>query len=276
MIEVIDDALKKLLIRELPIKKNEVDIAFDQPKREWSAKISRPTLNLYIYDIHENNKLRMSKQWAATRNPDGTASERRPPLRLDLHYMISAWATDPQDEHRLLARSLAALLRTSQIPLDLLPDSLKQHDRPVQIEVAQPDLMRNATDVWSVLDNEMRPAIPCTITMPLDPFEPQVGPIVISREIRTGITTELEEHITDESRNQFWMVGGMVRSIEPLGEAVLRVRGHGVDLPVGADGEFVIGKLHAGDYTLELRVKNRKKPHLHKITVPSGNYDLEI
>ena len=58
MITDLDKTLKQLLIKEMPIENNEVDIKFDLPKREWAAKLSRSTLNLYLYDIQENTELR--------------------------------------------------------------------------------------------------------------------------------------------------------------------------------------------------------------------------
>jgi hypothetical protein len=44
----LDEVLRELLTREIDIKDNEVDITFDQPKREWSARLSKPTLNLFF------------------------------------------------------------------------------------------------------------------------------------------------------------------------------------------------------------------------------------
>ncbi|RLC55156.1 MAG: DUF4255 domain-containing protein, partial [Chloroflexota bacterium] len=51
MLTDLDETLKQLLIKNIPIKNNEVDIQFDLPKRDWSAGLSRPTINLYLYDI---------------------------------------------------------------------------------------------------------------------------------------------------------------------------------------------------------------------------------
>ena len=65
MIDDLDQVLRQLLIRELPIKNREVDVDFDQPTREWSGRLSRPTLNLFLYDLRENNKLRQTRPaWA--------------------------------------------------------------------------------------------------------------------------------------------------------------------------------------------------------------------
>lgn len=110
IIDFIDEALRQLLTRELPIKNGEVDIAFNQPKREWSACASRPTLNLFLFDIRENNKLRQSTPaFDIERGDNGMVVQRRKPIRLDLYYMITAWAADAEDEHRLLARAVMAL-----------------------------------------------------------------------------------------------------------------------------------------------------------------------
>src|SRR5436309_13183071 len=112
MIDELDDVLRNLMIRELPIKNNEVDIAFQQPKKDWSARVSKPTLNFYLYDVRENNKLRQPSPAFLT-EPNGARKnsvvQRRHPIRIDLHYMTTAWATEPDDEHRLLARAIMVL-----------------------------------------------------------------------------------------------------------------------------------------------------------------------
>jgi len=46
-------------------------------------------------------------------------------------------------------------------------------------------------------------------------------------------------------------------------------------VPLQAEGRFSIGKLQAGDYTLEVAV-NGGKPKLHKITVPAPDYELNV
>src|SRR5512146_557361 len=110
MLEDLDETIRQLLIAEMPVKNGEIEISFDQPKREWSARLSRPTLNLFLYDMRENAKLRHAGQgWDIERLPDGTAIQRRKPFRADMHYLITAWATEPEDEHRLLARAFMAL-----------------------------------------------------------------------------------------------------------------------------------------------------------------------
>ena len=74
MIDDLNEALRELLKRELPIKNGEVDISFDQPKREWSARLSRPTLNLFLHEMQENTKLRQQPGWGISGRGNGAVS----------------------------------------------------------------------------------------------------------------------------------------------------------------------------------------------------------
>lgn len=299
MIDDLDEVLRQLLIRELPIKNSEVEIAFDQPKREWSSRLSRPTLNLFVYDLHENNRLRASKQWRVEYDGDGTTIQRRQPIRLDVHYMTTAWAADPGDEHRLLTRALLMFLRLPSLPDNLLPESLQNQPRPIPIEVAQPDALRNAPDIWSVLDNEMRPAIAFTVTLSLDPYLPVTEPLVRTRELRVGQTvvptwpslwTAMEGRTIEEEpselllpqllderagRDEFWTIGGNLRSDRPFEDLGLTLVERGLYVPILSGGRFTIGNLRAGQYTLEVSVKGQE-PRRYQIAVPAPDYDLEV
>ncbi len=158
MINDLDEVLRRLLIRELPVRNGEVSIEFHQPRREWSGRLNRPTLNLFLYHLCENTTLRRP-EWEIQRNGDGTATRRRTPVRMDLHYMITAWAADPEDEHRLLTRTIMALYRNVTLPEDLLPESLQEQPMPIPLRVADPEVLRDPADIWSALDNELRSAV---------------------------------------------------------------------------------------------------------------------
>ena len=137
MFDEIDEALRRLLIEEIPIRNNEIEIAFDQPRREWSARLNRPTLNIFLHDVRENAQLRQSYTQRQQPHPDRRQTAlQRPEARVDLHYMITAWASEPDDEHRLLARTLLAFLRHREMPESFLPASLRKQPRPVAVSVA--------------------------------------------------------------------------------------------------------------------------------------------
>lgn len=268
MIDDLDDVLKQLLIRELPVKNGEINIEFDQPKREWSSRLSRPTLNLFLHDLRENNTLRQT-EWQITRNGDGSTTRRRTPARVDLHYMITAWAEDVGDQHSLLSRTLMALLRFPILPDDLLPETLRDQPMPIPIRLAEQEALRNPADIWGAMDNELRPAITCIVTLAFNPYRPLTGPLVKSRDLRFKQIAE------DKPQDRFWMVGGTVRSAGPLPKIQLTLDERGLNIPVAANGDYVIGNLETGDYTLTLSAEGRP-PLKRKITVPSPAYDIDL
>jgi hypothetical protein len=278
MIDDLDEVLRHLLVREIPIKNGEVDVKFDQPRREWSARLNRPTLNIFLYDIRENAKLRQARAaWQIERQPDGTALQRRKAVRVDLHYLITAWANEPEDEHRMLTGILLALFRNPELPEDLLPESLHDQPAPISITVAQENELQNPTDIWNVLDNEMRPVVNCVLTMAIDPYQPVVSPLVRTRELRFGQAAMPAQRQLDQpaAPDIFWTIGGTLHSQHPLEQVRLTLVERGLDVPVLPEGRFNIGRLEAGNYTLEA-VVDGGRPRRYPITVPSPDYDIEV
>lgn len=274
MIHLLDDVLRELLVRELPINNGDVDVAFDQPTREWSGKLSRPTVNLFLHEITENKTLR-EHRWQVEKT-NGAYSRQRKPLRVDLHYMITAWAADAEDEHRLLTRTLLALFRHPTLPEEMLPETLQGQPVDIPMQVAQEELLRNPAEIWSALDNEMRPAISCVVTLALDPFDAVTGALVKTRDLRFGQAVDMpaRRRLVAEA-DRFWMVGGQLRGDELPPDAHLRLIERGLDVRVQNDGRFIIGNLQAGTYTLELTAEGRD-PIEQEITVPSESYDIEL
>ncbi len=62
MIADLDATIRQILVEELPIRNGEIDVKFDQPTREWSARRGKPTVEVVRYDMRENNKVRQH-QW---------------------------------------------------------------------------------------------------------------------------------------------------------------------------------------------------------------------
>ena len=278
MFHDIDEVLRQLLIRGIPIRNGEVDVVFDQPTRDWTARLSRPTLNLFLHNVRENVRLRGSQQWFMEQNPDGSVTQRRAPARIDLHYMITAWANEPDDEHNLLARALMALLREPNLPKDLLPESLESQPLPCPLQVAQEDAARNPGEVWNALDNEMRPSISLMVTVAIDPYLPLVTPLVRTRELRIGqaqAPAYQQKLSAGSEASALWTIGGTVHTDEPADAMVVRLVERGLDVPVGADGQFAISKLRKGTYTLEIRLDGHTAKS-QVIEVPAPDYELHL
>lgn len=184
MIDQLNDALRTLLLRELPVKTNELDIVFQQPRREWSVRLSRPTLNIFLHDIRENGKLRGQQPAWNTAINGHVATLSRQPRSIDLHYMITAWTTYPADEHRLLMRVLTIFMRYGELPGNILKQHFRtQQENGIPFKVAQYDMHINPRDLWSVLDNEMRASIDLMATITVNPTADVELPLV--REVET-------------------------------------------------------------------------------------------
>src|SRR3712207_1671222 len=104
----LDDALRRLVRRELARHGFEgVEVSFDAPTSDWSAKLTAPTVDLFLYDLRES-----SAQAEATPHDvrmNGATMTVSPPLRLEATYSVTAWAEAVEDEHRLLSQTLAIL-----------------------------------------------------------------------------------------------------------------------------------------------------------------------
>ena len=56
MLGDLNETLKKLVVNKLGA--DGIDVSFEQPTREWSAKITRPTVNFFLLRLLENRQLR--------------------------------------------------------------------------------------------------------------------------------------------------------------------------------------------------------------------------
>jgi hypothetical protein len=278
MFDDLDEVLRQLLIRDIPIKGSEVDITFDQPKREWSARLSRPTLNLFLHDIRENVKLRQQGQ-EFERAMTGTnqVTQRHKAHRIDLHYAITAWAKEPEDEHRLLALALLALFRHPTLTEDL-PDSLQDQPAPIAVKVAQYDELEKPSDLWNVMDNQQKPVINCVVTLALHPFKPVTSPAVRTRELVVGQSAEpaRQQLQAEGGARRTWTIGGTIRSRNgPLQGLKVVLQPGGRVATLQPEGRFVIGSLDAGEYTLEISAEGQS-PARHAIQVPAPDYEFEF
>jgi hypothetical protein len=167
MIHDVDQLLEGLVRREA-LNGSGVEIAFDAPTKDWVARRNSPTVDLYLYDIREDLQ-RRQVNWHEVRNDDGIVSARRPPPRwFKLSYLVTAWTQRTEDEHRLLASLLIALLRHEQIEPGELTGPLAESKLPLHVYVGLPPSQdRSLADVWSALGGELKPSLDLTIVAPV-------------------------------------------------------------------------------------------------------------
>lgn len=287
MITDIDEALRKLLIQEIDIQGNEVDIQFDQPRREWSSRLSKPTLNLYLFDLRENLRLRGAEQFTTLNLPDGTSEVRRNPVRMDLRYLMTAWVKEAEDEHLLLSSAIMGLLRNPFIPQQFLTESLQNQPTPIPLEVATfpPEIgpLDKFSEIWGVLDNEMRPGVLVTVTISIDPYKPMIFKQVRAREISfvqdSGIGSASSGQELKPTRvvsKKYQIVSGALKSekYDPARLTIVLVEKL-LPITVNKDGRFVLPNLMEGEYHLDILL-NKKVLKRQKIQVPASDYEIQV
>ena len=172
MIQDVDDTLKELLVQKVPIDTSVIDIKFDMPSKDWSVAVTKPTINVFLYDVRENHELR-SMQRVIARNAANTAgTESRAPVRMDLSYLITAWTTDISDEHQLLGRVLAALLQFPIVPDEVLKGAMQTQPIPLQSWIAQPERLPNPWEFWGHMEHGMKAGLNFVLTASFEPIAP--------------------------------------------------------------------------------------------------------
>ncbi|WP_327227585.1 DUF4255 domain-containing protein [Streptomyces platensis] len=179
MMHEVDEAIRRVL-RGGVLPDGTGDVAFEAPTRDWAARRNAPTLNAYLYDIRED-VARRERGTIAERDARGVVVRRRqPPRWFRLSYLVTAWTTRPEDEHRLLSAALGCLLSHEMLPAAALPDALRGLEVSIPLTVAvPPPESRSIADIWSALGGELKPSLDVVVTVPV-PVSPsyEVAPPV--------------------------------------------------------------------------------------------------
>ena len=196
MLHDLDKTIENILVIEGNLNKKEIDISFEQPTGEWAAHLRRPTLNCWCFDLRENLKLRGMERRVGRDNNMGQIAF--PPRRIDLTYLVTAWARKIEDEHQLLWRALGGLKRVHKISPEDCEGALRYQQQDIPVLVADmSNIHTNMVDLWSVLENQMRLGFTTVFTVELDTEIGFEAPLVLEATIRVGQAAEpLDEEIT--------------------------------------------------------------------------------
>ncbi|OGN87201.1 MAG: hypothetical protein A2Z74_00590 [Chloroflexi bacterium RBG_13_46_9] len=271
MINDLDETVKKLLVTKGDFEPAQVDIKFELPDREWSASISKPTINLYLYDIRENHQLR-GHDWIVTRDQNGIATKKKNPIRVDVSYLITVWANDVGDEHRILWNVMATLFRYPEIPDEVLSGGLVDHPCPIKTLTAQPDgLFHNPSDFWAALDNNIKASINYVVTLPLDSDFVFTAPIVKTKTIDIKPPNTEAEKIVQ--------IAGTIRrtgkSDQVISEAKIFAKEAEMTALVDDKGNYTFPNIRTGKHTFQVVVGGKSVKDI-TFTIPGDKYDIEI
>ena len=157
IIPAIDAGLESMVRSDLPLPVELGDVSFEPPSGNWSAQLSRITINLFLFGAGRSPQ---PPQPAANRIVDGRQQRRPPVPMLQLNYLVTAWAGTVNDEHQLIGELLSLFLARQALDPTLLPTDMAA---PVQMAVAHHDNSR-AKDVWSTVGGTIRPSFEVVVT----------------------------------------------------------------------------------------------------------------
>lgn len=273
MINDLDETIKQLLVAKGKLNPREVDIRFEAPDREWVGKLSKPTLNLFLYDLHENTEFRMH-DWNVNRTFNGTASKTKPPAWIDLSYLITVWANAVEDEHRLLWHVLAVLLRFPILPEEVMQGTLANIDQMIQTKTAQTDgSYRSLAELWGSLETPLKPSVNYVVTAPLDRAVLLEAPVVTTKVLK------IDQLKRTESIDELLQVGGRVffkgKPSQGIPGLEVTMREHGLVSITDERGSFKFSGVPQGEFTLSVVTEDGKRVD-QRVLVPTENYDIPL
>jgi len=271
MLADLDETLRGLLREELERHGFEgVDIAFDAPSRDWSGQLSKPSVNLFLYDLREAENLRQS-EWSRVKK-DGRLVESRPPMVMECSYAVTAWTQAVEDEHRLLSQVLAILFAYPQLPEDRLNGRLLNGSQPWPVKGRIGQGKGEKSDFWSAVGGQYKVSLDYVVRLSVESgAKRERGPEVRTQTIRTSLTdsprTVLEMHRST----------GRVKNAkgEPIADVWVTLPDLGTWASSTADGTFRFDRLPPGLHRLLARtVDGREADAL--LEVPGAGADLVI
>ena len=197
MINEVDETLRTLLRAEL-LQGTDVEVEMEAPTREWSARHTAPTIDLYLYDIREDLQRRETGRIPRYNDEGRVVGHVIPARTFRLAYLVTAWTQRPEDEHRLLSAALGCFLAHDFIPEEHLTSLLRDNKVPLTIQIGMPPPQdRQVSDVWTALGGNLKPSLDLVVNMRVDAgVMESVQPLVMEPMLlrsRAFNTMELEE-----------------------------------------------------------------------------------
>ncbi|MDT4913085.1 MAG: hypothetical protein QOC66_2213 [Pseudonocardiales bacterium] len=176
-IRIVDESLERLIRTELAMGDDLGDVAFDAPTSNWSAQLSRITVNLFLYDVAMSGH--PSRTPIRRVMEDGTAERRAPQPLIQLSYLVSAWAGTARDEHQLLGDLVSRLCGHPTMPPEHITGELSSS---VYLGICV-DEQNRLRDIWSAAGGHLKASFTLQASVAADAHDWQAAaPLVRSVE----------------------------------------------------------------------------------------------
>ena len=299
MLTQLDTLLRHLFMTQVGGITTEDQVRFQPPDQMWRTYVNglgaRNALNIYLFDLRENRKLRSNERVRST--DSGVAFDTPAAPRVDCHYLITAWSPmtvtpllEPVlDEHSLLYSVTTALM--AEAPLnptrryaagsaDLLawPEGWRDTDLPTVILPIE--AFPKYAEFWGTMGqtHPWKPAIYLVVTLPVVLAAQRAGYLVTTRETAYGRAD------TAAASDALLQIGGTVRAAGNQAVAAAWVGLEAADgatllqvAETDAQGRFTFSHVRGGHYWLRVRAAGRSEGHLPiGVPGPAGGYDVQL
>lgn len=176
----LERTLQEWMREELPLPEDVGDVSFESPEGTWGTSVTRPTMNLFLFDIARGDQQPVALP--PRRDATGTLVQERPAPAVAFSYLVSAWGGGVREEHQLLGDAVKAILRT---PFLTAPELVS----PVQLALAE---QTRGRDLWGNLGGRLRASmvLVATTAVNLDKTRP-VAPA--TERVELGLNIEEPE-----------------------------------------------------------------------------------
>lgn len=151
------------------------DISLKSPAEETIDQVAKPKVNLFLFRVLENSFAR-NQDW----QPVGTGELQYPPLALDLLYVLTPFAAEKLDEHRVLGEAMRILHDNAITKAPLLKGTLEHTAEELKIDLCQFQL-EEATKIWTALTKPYRLSVCYEVRM-----------VMIDSTVQQSITRVIE------------------------------------------------------------------------------------
>lgn len=173
-IEAVSQAIIGLLKGSpLPPEFSTLEIKSYRPA-DFSDNPPNPGISLYLYRISVNTVRR-----TLPRQVDQNGNRHRPALPIDLHYLLTPWATSAETQQILLGWSMRVLEDTPLLSSQLLNPDVFLPDETVEI-VSEPLPLQDIINIWDAFKPNFQISAAYSVRMvPIDSLivEPDGTPV---------------------------------------------------------------------------------------------------
>jgi Pvc16 N-terminal domain len=173
VLDRLNFSIENFLREETPLPASSIDISFETPDKDWSARLVRPTVNLFLHEIRRSTARSVTGTFTKVGNGEHRREALAPFVRL--RFAISVWTTDASDAHQLLGQLLSLVATAGSLPTAYLEPPLNVLGNRVEMALVGEEI-RSANDIWSGLGVAPRAAIDLAVVLPVAPPASRIVP----------------------------------------------------------------------------------------------------